>query len=413
MASYEQRVMWWMSAATLACVLLAGLISAWFGWQTGQQSVFATVRGISIHWGWLYAAANLLFDGMQIGFSIFIAMALFSKRCDWRGLVLRAVVIVGGAYFWVMLTGLSWTSIMGANAMNRADGSSERQFAIEEKDRLQGQIKSLQDARPSWTTETIVYKGTPAEALDEQLRSATYDRAWKSTNECALAGATNEIERAFCKRVAALKAAKEIALQTAENTKQISALTERISKLGATKDTDPQARILAGLMGTDERGGRDAWAKGWAYILESIKLAPALFYFAVLLFRPAEVVLPLRKPRAAKNELAPLPAQAVADAVKAEKATRRAQPKKRLGQSAKSIEADAQNVVRLGFDVRSAVKDAIGANGRLYVTDAAPILGDKFGIDPENKTVIGRMLRPLGTKKRDNARGGATYYQVA
>lgn len=416
MATYEQRVLNAMSVLTVGCIAVAALIGAWFGWKTGSTAVFFSYGGAEIHKGWLYAATNVLADMMQIGFAMLFAWAFFAKGWDWRTLILRAFCLAGSGVFYIMLTSLSWTSITGFAVHDRETAAAGREFASEEKDRLQRQLQAARENMPKWTTETQIYQGKPSAALEQEIIGMQFDRRWKASGECAARSATTAEEQAFCKKLSALRSAKETAVQTEANTKAIAELGAKLHELGATINGDGQASVIAGLTGgADEKAGRETWAKSWAFILESLKLSPALSYLYTLLLRQQQEAslrkpISARKPRAAGVDLAAIPASAVDKAEKKERDVRRHATKKRLGSAAAP---DAPNVYRLGFDVRNAVKDAIRDDGRLYVIDAAPILSQKLGIDADNKTAIGRLLRPIGEKKRDSKNGGATYYQVA
>jgi hypothetical protein len=97
----------------------------------------------------------------------------------------------------------------------------------------------------------------------------------------------------------------------------------------------------------------------------------------------------------------------VAEATAAEDSAARPRRVKRVAPPRKTPRPGKANVVTIPFNVAPRLKALADADGRLYFSDAVALIGDEM-----TPIQLSKVLKNIGTRKRDHAKNGAVYYEV-
>lgn len=348
-------------AAVALIAVIIGLLSAgvngWFGWQTGKNTAFVGW----MHWGYVAALGSGLFDILKDFLPILVVMALTRKGWDWR---LRLIAIVAPTALWIPLAYNSWTYASGAAMLIQSNMAGVHSTEVEDKRLLMNEKKSLSARKNGWAAET-----KEPTAIESEIQAHMLDPKWRSAGECVFA--TNDKERAYCKRYHELVAAKKLAeRQLAEQKKtddRLTAIEEKLSGMAAVLVTPETASLPI-----EDEETRASKAHLWAALLEGIPtgLPVILYVFAVLLTTEAEA--------AAKKRAEEEQALAAIPMVAAKPARRAAAPKIALEPM---TEPEAQRAVEAlqpdaPAEPLALPKPSAEADTRAFEAAVEPLTGD-------------------------------------
>ena len=336
--------------------------------------------------------------GSVILAAVFVYLA-WKKRSFWFG-TLAAI-----------FTLINLTTALGNVANITADTVDGRSSVIERKDETKRRRIELNIARK----EQVALAGeVAAMTFDGRLQSLIASDAtrWTASEHCNPDKITQAATKVFCTDINKVQEQRAAALKRDEIDGKLAEVDKQ-TVFGGPSAADPYAESLARFLvvfgyQADDRAkellssSRD-WGRAFGLELMAAFGPTGLTEFFDLLLLSMAMARAVPPSDAVKTEFSPVSQAAAVERPKAKPRTAQKRLPSPLG----------ENVVRLGLDVRGLVKNVIREDGRLYVADAAPILIEKFNLDPDPKkhaTPVGLMLRPLGIKKRDQ---GGTYYKVA
>jgi len=210
-----------------AAILL--IVSAAMNWKFGYT------LGKSEFESQLYGGASAAADCFKALLPFFIFAALRNRSYSQA---------LGGALLFAVCFSYSLTSSLGFAALNRADTTSERVIKVETHADLRA------DLERSRTALAALPAHRPTGTVAGEIEAFKQNGRWLSSGECANATATKSMN--YCESYFKLRAELAVAEQADKLETKIVELRKGMGDLGtdaATKASDPQSQMLAGLTG--------------------------------------------------------------------------------------------------------------------------------------------------------------------
>lgn len=201
----------------------------------------------------LYGAASAAADGLKALLPFFLFAAIRNKI--WSQAAAAAVV-------WVVVIGFSFTSAVGQSALNRKDSAGKRtEQSLAYKD-TRAALKQAQ-SELGW-----VPQHRPMAALQSAIQAYKNQSPWRWTKACTKV--TGPKGRGYCDKYHALKSELGSAERAAKLKLEIATLSAKLSTATGAElaGGDPQAEMLAGLMGLDVNSVQTGMALLLAVLLE-------------------------------------------------------------------------------------------------------------------------------------------------
>jgi hypothetical protein len=223
------RAFWTVLATgcTLAVIGLSMAMNFAFGYGLGTTPANARILG----------ALSVACDGLKALLPLFIAW-------QWAGR--RRLAALAGSFLFLLLLAWGAASAIGFAAENRAAFTGQRDAGYA---RLQA---ALGDLKAAETRLAALPGHRPLALVAAEIAALKKDRLWDLTGACA--DATRTASRGFCQRLELLQGELALGREAGALDARIEALKRDILRaraLGATPDTDPQARAIAALTGLD------------------------------------------------------------------------------------------------------------------------------------------------------------------
>lgn len=171
-------------------------------------------------------------------------LALLPTLLVWAWRERRLLYIVLGVPVFLGFAAFSLSSAIGFAAKNRGSVSEDRALAATRLAGLHQEIEATE------TKLKALGAPRPLAVLQELLHGLELDRRWQSSKQCS--GATADASRTFCKGYFEVKAEAARAAEAALLDERIAGLkreSHRLEELGAGREADNQAAVLARLLG--------------------------------------------------------------------------------------------------------------------------------------------------------------------
>ncbi|MBJ7533110.1 hypothetical protein JDN40_03150 [Rhodomicrobium vannielii ATCC 17100] len=215
-------------AGVMAAAILL-IVSAAMNWKFGYT------LGKSEFESQLYGGASAAADCFKALLPFFIFAALRNRSYSQA---------LGGALLFVVCFSYSLSSSLGFAALNRADTTSQRVLKVETHADLRSDLERARTAL------TALPEHRPSGTVAGEIEAFKQNGRWISSGECANATATKSMT--YCESYFKLKAELAVAEQADKLDAKVTQLRTELGDLtsdAATKASDPQSQMLAGLTG--------------------------------------------------------------------------------------------------------------------------------------------------------------------
>lgn len=216
--------------------LSIGLAAALFcGVSATMNAMFLSSLGRTGTESLIFVALSIAGDVTKATLPVVIVRCLEVRA--W-GHVSAAAAMLG------VVTLLSVASGAGFAATTRSGVVAERQDVADRRASLQSRRDELATRRAQLPA------GRTVRAADAELAHAAIDRRWAWSKQCSEISSASI--RQFCSEVLRLKAERAVAVDRNDLDAQVAALQVRLESAGTSgQDADPQAAVLAQLLGVD------------------------------------------------------------------------------------------------------------------------------------------------------------------
>src|SRR5215472_15363841 len=200
-----------------------------------------------MNWVFMTSLGKSEFDRYILGavsFAVTAFIALLPTLLVWAWRERRPVYIIVGVPVFLAFAAFSLSSAVGFASRNRGSLDEDRILVTARLVDVRSEIEAAATALKA--LETI----RPVAVVQESLRGLEQDRRWQSSKFCE--AATVEASRTFCKDYFEVKAEAAKASERERLMERIAELKRersRLDDMGAGREADSQAAVLAQLLG--------------------------------------------------------------------------------------------------------------------------------------------------------------------